>query len=200
MSRGILGFVGRVIGRDPAQRAYAEAVSQAKRDVSDESAAAMLRAQIRDIPTSVIDREIREWGRRQDYLQDRAYRLLVAARDGGSVAPIQASDQGVFEQEALLGRLPMADAFQRLADAEPELRRWEELALAGKKAQPGDVSRLVGPSARNSDAVLQGDLALKIATIYLWDCRGGRNGDPRSYFDRAQHHSHGTIPVSPMEG
>lgn len=199
MSRRIFGFISGMVGREPAQRVYTAAVSQAKRDVSDESAAVALRAEIGDIPASVLDREIRDWGERQDYLKDRAYRLLVAARDGASASPIQASHRIVFEQEAILGRLPMTDAFQRLADAEPELRRCEERALAGKKMQPHDVDGLVGPGARCSDPVLQGEIALKIAAIYLWSCARGRRVDPRSYFERAQRHSHGSVPVSPMD-
>lgn len=118
-------------------------MSYAKQDASDESAAEPLRLEIRDIPTDVVDREIRYWAFRQDYLEDRAYRLLVAAHGGEPVAPIAASDRIRVEQEAMLGRLPLPDAFDRLADAEPELRRLKEVAMAGKKVRARDLRDVV---------------------------------------------------------
>jgi hypothetical protein len=160
-------------------------MSHAKRDVSDESAAEALRVEIRAIPIDVVDREIRYWAFREDYLGDRAYRLLVAVHGGGSVAPSEASDRIRFEQEAMLGRLPLPDAFERLADAEPELRRLKEVALAGKKVRARDLRGLLGPSARRSDPVLQEEIALLIAMFYLWDCAHGRAGSVKSYFERA---------------
>jgi hypothetical protein len=199
MSDGFFGFIGRMMGRDPAQRVCMSAVSQAKRDVSDEATSAALRAEIGDIPTSVLDRGLGDWGSRRDYLGDRAYRLLVAARDGGSVAPIARSDRIVFEQEAILGRLPMAEAFQRLADAEPELRRCEEMALGRKKTRPADLTGLVGPGARRSDPVLQGEIAIMISLIYLGGCARGRSADVRSYFERFHGSSHVTLGALPID-
>jgi hypothetical protein len=200
MSERLFGFIGRMMGRDPARRVCMSAVSQAKRDVSDEAATAALRAEIGDIPTGVLDRGLAGWGSRRDYLGDRVYRLLVAARDGGSVAPIARSDRIVFEQEAILGRLPMAEAFQRLADVEPELRRCEEAALARKKMQPADLTGLVGPGARRSDPVLQGEIAIMISLIYLRGCALGRSADVRTYFERFHGSSHGTLHALPIEG
>lgn len=185
-------------GRRQAQRAYGAAMSQAKRDVDDEAAAAALRAEILGIPTTVIDSELSDWSARGNYLRDRAYRLLVAARDGGMVEPIDASDRIVFEQEAILARLPIVDAFARLADAEPELRGREEAALAGKRMQPHDLRGLVGPGARSVDPALQGDLALKITFVYLWDCAQGHRGSPSSYSERVRS-SHGTVHVRPSD-
>jgi hypothetical protein len=202
MSRENFGFMRRLVlgvrilaeglrGMDSAQRAYGAAMSQAKGDASDEVAAAALREEIRDIPQGVVDREISGWGERQDYLDDRAYRLLVAAHGGGSVAPIRESDRIVFEQEAILGRLPLPEAFRRLSDAEPELQHYEELVLAGKE-QPDDLERLIGPDARGSDPVLHGATALGIATWYLFERTRGTPG-PKSYFERLRSFAHGTV-------
>jgi hypothetical protein len=209
MSPGGFGRVARVIGavgelakgregRRQAERVYGAAMSQAKRDVDDEAAATALRAEIDDISTTVIDTELADWGPRGDYLRDRACRLLVAARHGRAVAPIEASDRIVFEQEAILARLPIVDAFARLADAEPELRRREEAALAGKRMQPHDLGGLVGPGARNANPALHGNLALKITAVYLWDCAQGHTGSTSSYFERVRG-SHRTVHVRPSD-
>jgi hypothetical protein len=170
---------------------------QAKRDVSDRSAAESLRLEISDIGGDVLDREIGHWVSRENYLDDRAFRLLVAAREGdGLVAPIDPEKHVRFEQEATLGRLPMADAFARLADVEPELGALKESALR-KKVRSRDLSSLVGPGARRPNPVLSSDTAMKIALIYLGDCARGRDGDPRSYFDRVGRTSRVSIGVRP---
>jgi hypothetical protein len=179
-------------------------MSQARRDVSDEAAAAALRLEIRNIPTDVLDREVSEWSAwRQDYLADRAYRLLVAAHGGGPVAPIEPSDRIRFEQEEILGRLPLRDAFGRLAEAEPKLRRLEEAALAGKKVRLRDLDRdlgvLVGPSARRSAPVLQGKTAREIAFMYVWARAQGRDGNFKSFFEQPRHESRTIVHGRPMD-
>jgi hypothetical protein len=208
MSSPNFGFMRRLVlgvrivakglrGMDSAQRAYNAAMAQAKGDASDEVAAEALREEIRDIPEGVLDREISGWGEHQDYLDDRAYRLLVAAHDGRPVEPIRESDRIVFEQEEILGRLPLPEAFQRLADAEPELRVYEGLVLAGKE-QPDDLDRLVGPDAVGSDPALRGATALGIATYYLFERARGTPG-PKSYFERLRSFAHGTLGCIPVD-
>ena len=184
---------------EKSRRVWTAAMTQARRDVSDEGAATALRLEIRDIPTDVLDRELSYSSFNNDYLDDRASRLLVAAHRGEPVAPIDPSKRIQFEQEAILGRLPLDDAFTRLVEAEPQLRTLEEIALTGKKVRSRDLDALVGPSARRSDTILRGETAHLIAIFYLDARAKGRNSGFKSLFEQSRSVVRGRVGPMPVD-
>lgn len=121
------------------------------------------------------------------YDTDRAYRVLEAAMKGTLPAPVRVGDVQLFERERELGWLPLAEAFERLRVAVPELAqvaaRAEELA-----ASPDDFGivhdakdkvivvpsgllptayGLVGPESHHADPLIRSSLAATVAARYV---------------------------------
>ena len=153
--------------------------------LSDEEAREQLRGRIVGSEQAVLDAI--EWLRlrRDEYVGDRAYRLLLAAATDTPVRPIDPAMADQFAAERELGSLPLAEAFERLAEIEPGLR---DLAI---DASPRDREfrkqrhELVGISARSGDPLLSSDLAASIVMLYV-RARGGKDADldvNKSYFE-----------------
>jgi len=134
--------------------------------------------------------------RQDDYIDDRAYRLLAAVATGTPVAPISPERAELFAREEAIGRMPMEQAFQRLAEIEPGLLDLQ--AKAETVEQNGDprgcglpkhikepLHRLIGGGARSDDELLHTTLATSIVYQYLEILAGNtRFGTPDiAYFD-----------------
>lgn len=116
---------------------------------------------------------------RTSFVSDRAYRLLVAAVSDRGVEPIDASVRELFDEEERLGRLPLGEAYARLAESEPRLREVEarvrQEEWSGGYEDPAHhlptfvreaVEELVGVRARRG-GVLATDLANSLVQLYL---------------------------------
>jgi hypothetical protein len=131
---------------------------------------------------------------RTTYLDDRAYRLLIAVVDDGSVRPIDPAVRDQFLAEAKLGRLPLKDGFEYLASLEPRLHDLPPRRLADlRQKQSGFTSRrseprLVGAWAEGSYPVLNTDLAASVVKTYLAVKGAGRDvdHDATPFFERRQ--------------
>lgn len=195
---GVDRAVDRMIRRDPSAYALNAAVATAKRDVSDGEALAELHAQLAHIAPEALTQASFACQARSDYIDDRAYRLLTAVRDGGPVMPVPTERRSLFEQEARLGRQPLARAFEELARAEPRLK--EVVAGYGNRDRMERVracEQLVGPASGNRDALLAGAIALKIAVRYTLQRGDGPDSDSRALFDYpdVRFHQRTTTPV-----
>jgi hypothetical protein len=89
--------------------------------LDDKTAKARLSERLNADPAVIREATIDLSRRRDDYVDDRAYRLLSAAAAGCAVQPIPAERADLFVAEAALGRQPLEEAFDRLAEAEPRL-------------------------------------------------------------------------------
>jgi hypothetical protein len=89
--------------------------------LSDEEACARLREWI-GAPDDVVREAVESSAhRRRSYAHDRAYRLLSAAASNELVQPIDLASVKLFRQEEDVGRLPLDQAFDFLAEREPKL-------------------------------------------------------------------------------
>ena len=88
---------------------------------------------------------------RRGYISDRAYRLLNAAASNEPVQPIDPATAELFRAEEDLGRLPLGEAFDRLAEREPKLARLRAEAEAEAASRPPD-DRWKGYQERNARA------------------------------------------------
>jgi hypothetical protein len=151
-------------------------------DASDSDACAALRADISGIPHAQLLSEIAHWHPRGDYLNDRAYRLLVGVQGGGVVPPLEPECQDNFAREQELGRLPLPEAFARLATTTPALVEMERRARGGERPSISQLRQLLKETGldptRTPDRT-----EFHVITQYLWDCAKGR-GDPTPLFDR----------------
>jgi hypothetical protein len=133
---------------------------------------------------------------RRDSIDDRAYRLLAAVAADSPVAPIRPELAELFAREEALGRIPMQQAFEQLAEIEPGLRDLSRQAAAAANSGgsedwglPKDlrerVNDLLDGGARSDDALLHSNLATSIVEQYLLILAGDtRVGTPEvSYFD-----------------
>jgi hypothetical protein len=93
----------------------------AEGELTDDDASAELRAALPTDNEIVREAVRNRVNGRTDYLRDRAYRLLVAAATNTPVRPIDPVVAELFERERAVGRLPLRDAFRRLAEIEPGL-------------------------------------------------------------------------------
>ncbi|HTZ63399.1 MAG TPA: hypothetical protein VMB51_04790 [Solirubrobacteraceae bacterium] len=134
--------------------------------------------------------------RRDDYIQDRAYRLLSAAAAGTAVQSIPPERQELFAEEEAIGRIPIEQAFERLAEIEPRLLGVKRLAEAGfsnedteacglPKRVRQELHPLVGGGASEDHELLRTTLATSIVHQYLEQRTGNtRLGSPSTaYFD-----------------
>ncbi len=105
-----------------------------------------------------VEEALTHFHRRDDYIDDRTYRLLAAAAADTTVAPIPLERVDLFAQEEEIGRMPMEQAFGRLAEIEPGLLDLKsQVEAVEKNCDPGScglpkpmkepLHRLVGGGA-----------------------------------------------------
>jgi hypothetical protein len=186
----------------PAQRAAKEA---AYGPLDDESAKAALRERIGGEAEVLTEATIDLAKHRDDYIGDRAYRLLSAAAAGTAVQSIPPERRELFTAEEVIGTMPIEQAFQRLAEIEPRLLDIERMTRAAevddKGSLPPDVDRrlrsLVGGAAERDDELLRSNLASSIAQHYLRVLVGdSRCGSPEmSFFENPRKTFSVTIPI-----
>jgi len=168
----------------PAQRAAREA---AYGPPDDEAAKVALAGRVGDEAEALKEAAIDLAKRRDDYIGDRAYRLLSAAAAGTAVQSIPPERRGLFAAEEAIGRVPIEQAFRRLAEIEPRLldveRQARGASLADNGSLPSDMDRrlrsLVGGAAERDDELLRSNLASSIVHHYLRALAGdSRCGSP----------------------
>lgn len=167
-----------LFGRDPSSRIQSAARNQARRRLSDADACAALAAEISGLPAGAIGAEIAGWSPRDDFVDDRAFRLLVGVRDG-VVPEIDAHLREQFAREEELGRLPLPEAFARMTATCPELTDLASRARARQKPR----MRELGPVLTALDRE-HGGVSFYIVSRYLADCRRGKD-DPTPLFERS---------------
>lgn len=109
------------------------------------------------------------------YITDRARRILVAAMQGRAPAAVDASCAELYRRERELGEMALAEAFDEICRAVPELRSLVyELAHATQRRDgsamrslEARVRRCVGPDARHPDALVRSPLARQVVARYL---------------------------------
>jgi hypothetical protein len=156
----------------PAQRAAKQA---AYGPLDDEAAKAALRERIGGEAEALREATIDLAKRRDDYIGDRAYRLLSAAAAETAVQSIPPERRELFSGEEAIGRMPIEQAFHRLAGIEPRLLDIERITRSAEVdaggSLPPDVDRcirsLVGGAAERDDELLRSHLASSIAQQYL---------------------------------
>ena len=155
------------------------ALGAAYSSASDDDATLRLSNETAPDPTAIREAQRFFESRRDEFINDRAYRLLVAlARGDGWVPAISEANRERFDSEAHLGRLPLRDAFALLADRKPELR-----SLASSAATCPTPSDILLDPAGHPDSLCESNLAVSIATQFLAIQRGQHEGDPAtSYF------------------
>ena len=145
---------------------------------------------------AVIQETLANYPSRDDYIADRAYRLLAATATGSIVAPMPAERADLFAQEQILGRTPMGQAFTRLAEIEPRLLESEQQTRTAAEAHDSDqcglpketrhrLAHLVGGGARSDHQLLHTTLATSIVHQYLQILAGNTHlgRDDITYFD-----------------
>lgn len=169
----------------------------AENELDDETAKARLSERLNADPAVIREATIDLSRRRDDYVDDRAYRLLSAAAAGSAVQPIPPEREDLFVAEEALGRLPLEEAFAQLAEAEPRLedvRRQVSSKSAGAErfecaALPAEINKelvqLIGGAARKEDELLHTSLASRIVHQYLRLLAGDSREGPATvaYFD-----------------
>jgi hypothetical protein len=111
---------------------------------------------------------------RDDFVRDRAFRLLAAAVDDSAVEPIPPGSVDLFAREEQLGRMTIREAFARLTELCPELAEFEAEAAAGRWTVESRDSMCVplGGLIEEGDPLLRSDLMLNIAMHYLMAVAG----------------------------
>jgi hypothetical protein len=182
-------LVGPDRSRSPKRRAMIEAsLGLARSELTDEEAVDRLRGERNeeDVVSESLERLRRQ---RDNYLGDRAFRLLEAAGRGSIVQPPPADLQKLFEEERELGRIPLRDAFDRLTRIVPgldDLRRTvrDPGANAGRVPFSFRAAELVGPESSSQDELARSRLALLVSLAYLTTVSGDRQraDDGMPYF------------------
>lgn len=131
---------------------------------SDGDLVAQLRARVPDDGFGLAAAITETARHRSDFIADRTHRLLRALAEDGPVIGIDPAVADLFEQEEHLGRLPLREAFARLADRDPGLL---ELHDRGEAASRCEITDLVGIRARSHDPLLMSDISASIAMQYL---------------------------------
>jgi hypothetical protein len=196
-SPGVQAQVARSERTAPVTRAARKA---AHSPLDDATVAAELGEQL-DAAPSVTEEAIPQFDRRDDYINDRAYRLLKAVAAETAVEQIPPERAELFREEEALGRMPMEDAFRRLCELEPGLgnakTQTERAATSGNSEACGlpkelrePLARLVGGGARSDRELLHSSLATSIVHQYLGILAGDqRSGAPEvSYFESPVKH------------
>jgi hypothetical protein len=146
--------------------------------LEDDAAVAKLRAQVDTGPAILEEAAIAMSKQRDDYIHDRAYRLISAAAADSVVQRIPPERAALFSREEVVGRMPLQDAFLLLAESEPRLldvqRLARESATTGQpvgRDLPEEISKplhlMVGGGAEGEDPLLRSGLATSIAHQYL---------------------------------
>jgi hypothetical protein len=177
----------------PTRRA---AMDAAYGSLDDEAAKLSLRGRLEADSKVLKEATIVLARHRDDYIDDRAYRLLSAASADTAVQPIPPERQELFAEEEALGRMSIEQAFQRLAEMEPRLldvQRQAQASSAGERDQECGLRKrlgqmlhgLVGGGASGDQELLRTTLATSIVYQYLEQLSGNtRLGSPRTaYFD-----------------
>jgi hypothetical protein len=177
----------------PVQRAAWKAAYGAP---DDASARVALRDRLQAGPDILAEATIDLSRRRDDYIHDRAYRLLSAAAADTAVQPIAPERQVLFAEEESIGRIPIEQAFQRLAELQPRLldvKRAAEIGDPGADAEERGLPKhlrqmlhgLVGAGSSGDHDLIRTNLATSIVHQYWEQLRGRpRAGDPQTaYFD-----------------
>ena len=209
--------IGRLVQRSvlkvldhPAVQAVVEqgqpvvAVLEAAREcalsnVDDEAARAELQQRLPE-DHEVVDRAVQLLaGRRSNYWDDRAYRILHACLDDTAVQAIDLAFHDAFLAEARLGRRPLREAFDELAALEPRLRdaRLRRVVAPAARRSGWGLSGseiLVGRWAADCHPMLSTDLAEDVVSTYqeLTRDRSRLDAEPSTPFIERQ-------PI-PMEG
>jgi hypothetical protein len=191
-SPGVQAQIARSERTTPVLRVARKA---AYSSLDDEAAKAMIRERL-DVEAPVVEEALTHFRRRDDYIDDRTYRLLAAAAADTRVAPIPADRTELFRQEESIGKMPMEQAFQRLAEIEPGLLDLKsQVEAVEKNCDPGScglpkhikepLHRLVGGGASSDHELLHTSLATSIVHQYLEILTGNtRFGTPDiSYFE-----------------
>jgi hypothetical protein len=163
--------------------------------LDDEAAKLSLREQL-DVEPEVLDEALADFHSRDDYINDRVYRLLASVATDTEVAAIPTERVELFAEEEAIGRIPIKQAFDRLAEIEPRLLDLERQMLnASQKNQPErcelprhvreQLSHLVGGGVSDVHGLLHTTLATSIVHQYLQILAGNtRLGTPDvAYFD-----------------
>jgi hypothetical protein len=155
---------------------YRAATRAAESSLGDEEARKELEAAVAEHPRGVEGNVLLR-GRRDDYVEDRAFRLLSAVVDGGPVEPVPLQSADLFERERELGQLPLRDAFARLKELYPKLTEIEDDVVSGRLVprpdrgfSPFDIP--LGRTFGHADPLLRSDLALNVAVAYLESVAG----------------------------
>jgi hypothetical protein len=181
---------------DRISPAYKAATRAAYSSLDDEAAKLVLADRL-DADSKVLNEATIDLSRRRDdYIHDRAYRLLSAAVAGTPVQATPPERQDLFAEEAALGRMPIEQAFARLAEMEPRLlevqRQVQRGRADGDAEESGLLKRLreslgglVGGGASRHHELLRTSLASSIAHQYMWQLTGATEfGSPTAaYFD-----------------
>jgi hypothetical protein len=192
----VLGFsvvrqllLGPDHSRSPKRRAMIEAsLGLARSELTDEEAIDRLRGEWNE--DAIVKESLERLRRQRDnYVGDRAFRLLEAAGRGSIVQPPPADLQKLFEEERELGRISLRDAFDRLTRAVPaldDLRRSVRDPGANTRSAPFSfrAAELVGPDSSSQDELARSRLALLVSLAYLTTVSGDRQrgDDSMPYF------------------
>jgi hypothetical protein len=177
--------------------------------LDDEAARAELLSRVTAPPELLRETAIYLSRRREDYVRDRAYRLVSAAAADGSVQPVPPERAEQFAREEALGRVSMEEAFKQLTAIEPALAAIEQQVRTGRHAAGGEgpstiskevqerLSKLVGGGATRDDELLRSTLAGSLAGQYLEIIAGATHlGAPsESFFETPRKSFVATIPV-----
>jgi hypothetical protein len=130
---------------------------------------------------------------------------LSAAAAETAVQSIPPERRELFSGEEAIGRMPIEQAFHRLAGIEPRLLDIERITRSAEVdaggSLPPDVDRcmrsLVGGAAERDDELLRSNLASSIAQQYLRVLAGdSRSGSPDiPYFENPRKMVSVTIPI-----
>jgi hypothetical protein len=141
--------------------------------MSDADACIALRLQLAE-EDGIIHTAIKKLAEeREDYLSDRAFRLLSAVAAGSAVRPLDPALSAVFTRERALGHLPLTEAFRELGLVEPGLVELSQAAeaitdwKAEKRALTRQLGWLAGARARSGDRLMRSDLIASLILQYL---------------------------------
>lgn len=121
------------------------AMKAAYSPLGDEAARMELASRLASDPEILREATLDLSDHRRDYARDRAYRLLSAAVAGTPVEPTPPERRELFAEEEVLGRMPIEQAFEQLAELQPLLLE------AKRQAQARDTN--IEPSERAKGAL-----------------------------------------------